>query len=325
MAELLPPQTRLWVLGSGKVGHEVNCLGVAAALGVTPVIQPISPRTPFVWMSPWGPVDPADRPQKPFPDIVLASGRATVPYLRYLKQRSNGRVFTVFLQDPRGWRSACDMIWIPEHDSHRGPNVLTTLTSPHPLTPQRLAAERAAPPAAIAALPRPRVALVLGGPSSAHRFEEKDLAALTAIAVDVARAGKGVMVTASRRTPAGLAERIRAALLAAGLAPERFLVWDGAGENPYAAMVANADAIVVTGDSVNMVGEAAATGAPVHVYEPSGGSAKITSFIDGLVARGAVRRWSGQLEDWTYEPVDATHDIARELARRYLARRKDGA
>lgn len=322
MAELLPPDTRLWVLGSGKVGHEVNCLGVAAALGVEPTIQPVRPRAPFVWMSPWGPVDPADRPPEPFPDIVLASGRATVPYLRYLKQKSDGRVFTVFLQDPRGWRSACDLIWIPEHDSHRGPNVLTTLTSPHPLTPAALAATRAAPPAFIAALPRPRIALVLGGPSSAHRFEEKDFAALTAIAVDAARAGQGVMVTPSRRTPEGLAERIRAALGAAGIAPDRYVVWDGAGENPYVAMIAHADAIVVTGDSVNMVGEAAATGAPVHVYEPSGGSAKIASFIDGLVARGAVRRWSGALENWTYEPVDATQDIAREVARRYLARRK---
>ena len=84
---------------------------------------------------------------------------------------------------------------------------------------------------------------------------------------------------------------------------------------------AQADAIVVTGDSVNMVGEACATGAPVHVYEPSGGSPKITRFIDRLIDAGAVRRWSGKLEEWSYQPVDATREIAEEAARRYLSHR----
>ena len=47
-------------------------------------------------------------------------------------------------------------------------------------------------------------------------------------------------------------------------------MWDGRGENPYLALLALADAIVVTADSYNMVGEAAATGAPILVFEPSG-------------------------------------------------------
>lgn len=308
------------VLASGKIGHEVNCFGVAAALGFAAERLPVSPRAPFVWLSPWGPADRRDRPGKPFPDIVLASGRVTMPYLRFIKQRSAGRAFCVFLQDPRGWRSACDMIWMPEHDAYRGPNVMTTLTSPHPLTPQVLADARAAPLPAIAALPAPRVAMVLGGDSASHAFSAADRTALIAMALDLARGGHGLMVTPSRRTPAGLVEAMADALAQAGLAQAAFL-WRGEGDNPYRQMVANADALIVTGDSVNMVGEAAATGRPVHVYEPSGGNPKITAFLDGLVARGAVRRWAGRLEDWSYAPVDATAEIAREVSRRFrLAR-----
>ena len=41
------------------------------------------------------------------------------------------------------------------------------------------------------------------------------------------------------------------------------------------AIRANADAILVTADSVNMASEAAATGAPVHVFWPGGGHPRL--------------------------------------------------
>ena len=127
---------RVLVLGSGKAGHEVNALGVADALGAPYELRRVDPRKPFVWMSPFGPVDPRDWARPPFdgpaPDIVIACGRVTAPYVRAFKRRAGARVFTAFLQDPRFARSSVDLIWIPEHDRHRGPNVITTLTSPHP-------------------------------------------------------------------------------------------------------------------------------------------------------------------------------------------------
>jgi mitochondrial fission protein ELM1 len=86
-------------------------------------------------------------------------------------------------------------------------------------------------------------------------------------------------------------------------------------------MLAHADHIIVTADSINMVGEAVATGIPVLVYEPSGGHRKITAYIDRLIELGAVRRWKGGLESWTYKAIDATPGIAREIASRYLQAR----
>ncbi len=59
-------------------------------------------------------------------------------------------------------------------------------------------------------------------------------------------------------------------------------LWDGTGENPYLALLALADAVVVTADSYNMVGEAAATGAPVRVFEPAGGHPKLDAVLAGL-------------------------------------------
>jgi mitochondrial fission protein ELM1 len=90
-------------------------------------------------------------------------------------------------------------------------------------------------------------------------------------------------------------------------------------------MISNADAIVVTADSVNMVGEAAATGAPVHLFTPTGRARKTQFFLDGMIAAGAIRPWAGTVEQWSYAPIDATGEIAAEIARRYKAfRAADG-
>jgi mitochondrial fission protein ELM1 len=78
-------------------------------------------------------------------------------------------------------------------------------------------------------------------------------------------------------------------------------------------MMANADAIVVTADSVNMVSEAVATGAPVHVFELPRGSARHRVFLDELRRRGLVRPFRGRLEAWAYEPLDTTPLVARAL------------
>lgn len=325
----LPAGTRAWVLGSGKIGHEVNCLGVARELGLNPEIREVRPRLLFQGLAPYGPVDPRDRLGRaggalaaPLPDLVFASGRTTVPYLRHIRRAGRGRIFTVFLQDPRAGLGVADLIWVPEHDRLRGDNVMVTLTSPHPLRPGVLKAARADIDPRLAGLPEPRVAMVLGGHSGSHRFEAADVAALCLIARDILEAGQGLMITPSRRTPPELTAALREAIEASGRAAQAFL-WSGAGDNPYTQILAHASAIVVTGDSVNMVGEAASTGAPVHIYEPTGGHAKMTGFLDKLVVTGAARRldaarrsgWSRQ--SWTYAPVDATQSIAREVVRRF--------
>jgi mitochondrial fission protein ELM1 len=308
---------RTLVLGSGRIGHEVNARGVVEALGGPYEMRPVAPRRLYARLAPWGPADPRDAQALcgPAPQILIASGRVTVPYVRAWK-RAHPEVFAVFLQDPRWARGEMDLIWMPSHDSWRGPNVMTTLTSPHPFSPSRLAAARAAPDPRLARLPQPRCAVALGGPSGAQHFTKPDVARLGEALRAIRAQGYAIMATPSRRTPPDLAAAAREA------AGDGFF-WDGAGDNPYPAMLALADAALVTGDSANMVGEATATGAPVYVFEPSGGgSKKLGLAIDALVARGAARRWAGRLEDFRYAPIDSSAEIAAEILRRYEARAK---
>ena len=317
---------RAWIITDQKIGMQVQVRGVADALGLAAEWKEVRPRSIWGLAAPWGPVDPAERfgaPGQPFsppwPAIALATGRLSIPYIRALRRHAGIATYTVVLQDPRTSARTADLIWVPEHDRRRGPNVVTTLTAAHSFSPARLAALRQTMPEPIAALPAPRIAVVLGGKNGSYRFTEADDDRFEASLRSFAHLGASFLITPSRRTH----RRLLAATTRATQGAPR-LVWDGAGDNPYPAFVAHADHFIVTADSVNMTGEPCATGRPVWVFEPSGGSAKFRRFHAALRRYGATRALPETvrtLEAWDYTPLDSARQIAREIERRWLARR----
>src|SRR5690606_20708650 len=115
---------------------------------------------------------------------------------------SKGKTFVVQLQDPRAPAGAFDLVVPPRHDGLAGPNVWPIVGSPHRLTPERLTEEARAFEAMLAPLPRPRVAVLVGGKSKAFDLPPARAAALAREIGDaVGATGGSVMVTFSRRTP----------------------------------------------------------------------------------------------------------------------------
>lgn len=57
---IIPPQTTAWVISDGKIGDEVQCLGILEALGLNPQLRRIAPRKIFALAMPWGPIDPRE-------------------------------------------------------------------------------------------------------------------------------------------------------------------------------------------------------------------------------------------------------------------------
>jgi mitochondrial fission protein ELM1 len=86
--------------------------------------------------------------------------------------------------------------------------------------------------------------------------------------------------------------------------------WDGTEENPYLGLLALADAIVVTSDSVSMISEACATGKPVHVFFLGEPHKKLHQFHKTLMDDGLTRHFSGRIEYWSYHPPKDTERIA---------------
>ncbi len=313
-----------WVFSDGKAGHEAQCLGVVEALGLSAQIKPVNLTGIYKLMAPWGPLPPgvldaAGGPlEPPWPAFAFATGRTTIPYIRALRRRAGLQTYAVILMDPRTGPKSADLIWVPEHDGRRGPNVITTLTAPHRFSAARLRALGASTPPAIAALPHPRIACLIGGPNGDYSYSEADEARLVAALTDLAEQGAGLMITTSRRTPDRLASRIREAI-----SGRQAIFWDGSGQNPYSDFLAHADMFIITADSVSMTCEAAATGRPIFIFSPSGGSAKFNRFHVGLNSYGATRPLPapGQpLPSWTYEPLHSADVIAAEITKRWARR-----
>jgi hypothetical protein len=166
-------------------------------------------------------------------------------------------------------------------------------------------------------LPHPRVAVLVGGDSRHHRFTGTDMTRFADSLTALAQTGVGLMMTASRRTP----DVLRLRMVALAQAHGGFF-WDGKGENPYVALLALADFVVVTADSFNMIGEAAATGMPVLVFEPHGGHPKLDTFLRALKTKGIVHAFVGRLEGTPYKPLNSTFDIANAIAQGVASHRR---
>jgi mitochondrial fission protein ELM1 len=299
-----------------------QALGLAEATGFSFAEKPLRVRPPWsilppqLWLLPrYAVAGGKSLLAPPWPDFVIACGRnAALPALM-IRRASGGRTFLAQIQDPRVRRSEFDLIVAPEHDQLRGPRVIVTRGAVHRVTAARLEAERRRFPA-LANLPRPIVAVLIGGANKAYRLTLKRLAEIAdALAALLSETDGSLLLTPSRRT----GER-GTAILRARLGSFPGAIWDGNGDNPYFAYLALADALLVTADSVSMISEAAATGKPVHILDLEGGNAKFCRFHAAMRAAGITRPFTGRIESWSYAIQDDTARAGATLRALVLTR-----
>ena len=310
--------TKIWGITGGRRGNDVLVEGVAAALGSQFRLIHTDLSPPYKWLAPYrlaeraATKDPQIAP--PFPDMVIASGRQAVPHARFIKRASRGAVFTVFLQDPIVSPRHFDFVWAPAHDRCAG--AMSTILSPHGMTQDIL--QTAADKMKARLLPNTvrgkKIAVLIGGPNSVYPFAADEMQKLADGLAALAKQGHYLMITLSRRSPDAYAEKLRAAL------PDgSYFLWDNQGDNPYHAMLGLAEQIIVTADSVNMVGEACLPGVPVQVFQLRGGSAKFNRFHDALMDADITRPFDGALENWSTQSHNPTQEIAAAIEAAYAA------
>jgi mitochondrial fission protein ELM1 len=297
-----------WIVTDGKSGMESQCLGLAEALGIDPKVIRVSLRTPWRDLAPHLRIGlehafVGNPLQPPWPDLLIATGRQSVPASLYVKQM-NPRTRRVQIQDPGISPWHFDLVVTPMHDNLWGANVIQTIGALHRVTPEKLATEARLLDPRIAELPRPFIGVLIGGANAVYRFGIEEARALASeIARHAKASGGSVLVTPSRRTGDENIANLRAALVSTP-----GFVWDGAVANPYYGILALADVILVTGDSVNMVSEACASGHPVYIYDLPGGSTKFQRFHKALILRGYARRYEGSLE---ITPMSRLYEMTR--------------
>ena len=304
--------TSALILTENLAGLVAQGLGLAEAAGLASRLHPVVPRRPWAWVpaATWpAPLRAVGGVEAAASELIVSVGGVGGAVGAALKKRGN-RVVQV--QNPRISPRHFDLVIANAHDELTGDNVLISRTALHRVTQERLAAERMKWLPHFAAFKRPLVAVLLGGSNGRYTFDAQAATQFAAELADVARHdGATLALTPSRRTGPEAT-----AILRRILEPQGAWLWDMQGENPYFGLLACADAIIVTADSISMISEAAATHAPVLVKTLQGKSRRGALFLDTLVQAGRVRRFNGRLEDWAAEPLNDMPAIAQEVRKR---------
>ncbi len=303
--------TSACILSEPYAGLQSQALGLAEAAGLSPGMLALHPRWPWRMLpaASWpAPLHAVGLRAAPAELLFTPGGVAGAVGAAF--RRQGARVVQV--QNPRMALEKFDLVVANRHDGLEGPNVIVTRTALHRANAVRLAAAAAIWAPRLAHLPRPLVAVLVGGSNGRFRLEAAEGERLAAdLAGMMARDRPGVALTPSRRT----APAVRQALQRE-LAPRGAWIWDMEGDNPYFGLLALADVIVATLDSISMVSEAVATSAPVLVAELPGRSKRISLFLRGLFKEDRVRVFAGRLKTWPVQPIDDTGMAGAEIAHR---------
>lgn len=200
----------------------------------------------------------------PWPDAVIAIGQRSVPVARRIKRESGGKTRLIHLGRPRAPLSWFDLVvTTPQYGLPERDNVVHLDLPFQGNRSVDVDAEWAA------ALPDGdrRVGLLVGGDIGPYRFDARTVDALVdGVEKLCAARGARLVATSGRRLPREARDRLRAATQSRC---DLFFAADDDGPNPYAAILARSEELVVTTDSVSMMADAVQAGHPLHLFSPS--------------------------------------------------------
>ena len=266
------PRPTIWLLTDGQPGNRTQIEGLAAHLAVLGADVSIKRLQSNRWHMLGAALLGAsglsidkrrsDALAAPWPDMAIGTGRRSAPWVRHVKRLSGGRALAVqFGQKGANLMAGLDRAFVAGHwrlPPH--PRRETILTPPTGATKDRLAAAKAAEPALLDPALGPWLLLVLGGRCFDHDLPPALGRQIAQQAADAAaRLGGGLAIVSSRRSGAALEQAVRDAAPSA-----LFFAWDRQ-PNPFLALLASADAAIVTGDSESMAAEAIAAGLPAYL------------------------------------------------------------
>lgn len=299
-------RVRVWVLLGDRAGDNAQVLRLAGALGWPFEAKRICynrfNRCPNLLLGASKlTVDTrrSDSLAPPWPDLVIGASRCAAPLARWIKKQSGGRSRLVHLLHTQAPLHYFDLVVTTlQYRLPQRSNVLHNLLPLNAAAPEVLASCGAQWRGRLEHLPRPWIAVLLGGNTSSYRLDALTATQLGQFTSRRAReAGGSLLISSSPRTPPDAVD----ALLAAVEGPAYVYRWEPTkkDENPYLAYLALADRFIVTADSVSMLAEACSTGRPVELFacarpgkqpkRPLGVSPRSQRFKEALTGWGIVK------------------------------------
>lgn len=214
------------------------------------------------------------------PDLTISAGHRSVAIVQALRKRSGGRTRSIHIGFPRISSRNFDLvISTPQYPGPDHPNLLRV---PCALTRFASGVPADSTDEGLGALPRPRRLLVVGGPALYWNLNQAKLReAISVMLADAASDGGSVLVATSPRTPAKLTQLIEAQIARSAVP----VLLARPGQRPlYADLLAAADTIRVTADSVSMISDAIWMGKAIGLVQikETGRGRALTALSDRL-------------------------------------------
>ena len=300
----------VWRFSDGKAGHDsqsqglvdalqrrmdIDCYDIAVAKGAT--LDWLRQRFPAGELL-------------PDPWLVIGAGHATHLPLLAARRARGGRALVLMTPDlPKHWFDLCV---VPEHDRPSSQaNVLTTRGSLNRMQPihDRSALQQ-----------HRRGLLMIGGPSRHYGWDHEQVVEQLTAVIRFSPVRHWILTT-SRRTPPGFAERVRDRLFNRNLKLTLYS-WRDTPDPWLAQQLQRVCCTWVTEDSVSMMYEALTAAVPVGLLSvPPLRRDRIVKGVDALVASGNVMRfvdWSrGRPLPRPVEVFDEANRVAAHIARRW--------
>lgn len=316
-----------WIVTENLIGLQNQAQGLAERLGLLTEVKLVQEPgfpwrflPPYSWPSTLGleliGMHPAQALQN-WPDVLISVGKRSIASSLAVRKWSHGKTFTIHVQDPRMKPSAFDAIIVASHDKIRGENVYVAQGALNHVTQKKLEDAALFFSPLLAHLPRPILSVLVGGDRKRKKVGMNSMRVFGAKLSQLAKeTGGSLAITPSRRT--GKHNEI---ILRESIKGIPTYIWDGKGHNPYFGLLALADYIIVTSDSISMISEACSTGKPVYIYNLKETEGKRhRQFHKDLIEKGCIRHFYGQLEKWHYMPLNDTKDAANFVNQIMLAK-----
>lgn len=200
-------------------------------------------------------------------DIILSTGSSVAAVNLLLGRMLGAKTVTCRRPSPLGVRNF-DLAILPMfswHGKRPKQNVCKTIGVPNPISPDMLNAKRKRLMQALNLPNRPCIGLLIGGTDQHETITIADAEQLNKICEAVAiEMDAQILVTTSRRTPTEVTKHLASTLRHSEWC-RLFIEPNTPSElkDPYQAILALSDLLVVTADSFSMVCEAASSGHPV--------------------------------------------------------------
>ena len=242
-------------------------------------------------------------------DIIISCGRKSVIPSIYLKKNSKKKVFNIHIQDPKVSLKNFDFIVVPEHDSLKGQNVITSKGAIHYLTKEEIKNNHNYLREKLDQ-EKDYLLFVLGGPNKYYDYDDKNL---KKIFEKIKRISNNYnlksIIIPSMRTPN------KTINLAKELLGKENLVITNVDKKAYLSGLSLAKYIVITCDSTSMISEAAITGKPVYIAEipAKRKDNRFKMFRELFSKLNITKNLNENLEVWNYESLNETARIAEEI------------